>query len=35
MLKVTIENAVAMYALNYSSYTGPGPFAGDFAIHNL
>ena len=29
------ENAVAMYALNYSSYTGPGPGAGGFAIYGL
>jgi hypothetical protein len=29
------ENAIAMYALNYSSYTGPGPGAGGFAIYGL
>jgi len=28
-------NAIAMYALNYSSYTGPGPGAGGFAIYGL
>ena len=28
-------NAIAMYALNYSSYTGPSPGAGGFAIYGL
>jgi hypothetical protein len=28
-------NAIAMYALNYSSYTGGGPGAGGFAIYGL
>jgi hypothetical protein len=29
------NNAIAMYALNYSSYTGGGPGAGGFAIYGL
>jgi hypothetical protein len=28
-------NAIAMYGLNYSTYTGPGPGAGGFAIYGL
>ena len=28
-------NAIALYALNYSSYAGPGPGAGGFAIYGL
>jgi hypothetical protein len=29
------KNAIAMYALNYSTYSGPGPGAGGFAIYGL
>ena len=29
------SNAIAMYALNYSTYTGGGPGAGGFAIYGL
>ena len=28
-------NAIAMYARNYSSYTGPGPGAGGFGVYGL
>jgi hypothetical protein len=28
-------NAIAIYGLNYSSYTGPGPGAGGFGIYGL
>jgi hypothetical protein len=28
-------NAIGMYGLNYSTYTGPGPGAGGFAIYGL
>jgi hypothetical protein len=31
----TSGNAIAIYGLNYSSYTGPGPGAGGFAIYGL
>ena len=31
----TTSNAIALYALNYSSYTGGGPGAGGFAIYGL
>ena len=31
----TGANAIAMYALNYSSYTGGGPGAGGFAVYGL
>jgi hypothetical protein len=29
------QNATAVYGLNYSKYTGPGPGAGGFAIYGL
>ena len=32
---VATSNAIAMYALNYSTYTGGGPGAGGFAIYGL
>jgi hypothetical protein len=31
----SVANAIALYALNYSSYTGGGPGAGGFAIYGL
>ena len=32
---IATDNAIAMYALNYSTYTGGGPGAGGFAIYGL